>query len=65
MNSIKLPFINHPSFYLNIMPPRIKNEKRDRGQLEPLPVKENPLNNYVSHAKFRAAFTVLAHSIAA
>ncbi|KAF3669693.1 hypothetical protein FXO38_07469 [Capsicum annuum] len=45
------------------MPPRRNNERRNRDQPVPSPVQEDPLNEYVSHAKFRAIFTTLAHSI--
>ncbi|KAF3640246.1 hypothetical protein FXO38_22215 [Capsicum annuum] len=47
------------------MPPRKTNGRRNINQPVPLPIHKNPLNEHVSHAKFRAVFTILAHFIAA
>lgn len=46
------------------MSPRRNNGKRNEYQ-SVSPVQEDPLNDHVSHAKFKAVFMALAHSIAA
>ncbi|PHT27491.1 hypothetical protein CQW23_32907 [Capsicum baccatum] len=51
-----------PEYYEN-MPPKKTNRRRTGNHPALLPVQADPLDEHVSYAEFRAAFTTLAHSI--
>lgn len=53
----KVPLLTRSLSFIE-MPPRRANGKRNRDQPAPPSILMDPLNEKVSHAKFRATFTI-------